>query len=62
MDEEEARKKRLANYQIGQDLSELSVEDISNLEQDLKNELERLVTERNSKSKHMLEAEKLFKM
>jgi len=59
-DENEARKKH-ASYKIGQVLDELSVEEIVEVVDLLKQEIERLEIAKQSKSAHLSAAEALFK-
>lgn len=61
MDENEARAKRIAQYTIGQDLADFSVNEISETIKALKEEVERLETTKAQKSSHMSAAEALFK-
>jgi len=62
MDEEEDKAKRVAAYVIGQDLSELSIEEISELTEALKAELKRLETTKLEKNEHLIAAAKMFKI
>lgn len=59
-DENDIRKKH-ASYEIGQILDELSVEEITEVVELLKQEIERLETAKASKSAHLSAAEALFK-
>ena len=59
--EEEELKKKQAGYKLGQDLSELSVDEIDEMTIILKNEVERLKQARQSKSSHLSAAEALFR-
>lgn len=60
MDEEEKPAKK-ENYQIGQDLSEMSVEELRDTVNLLNTEIERLEEAAASKSAHLSAAEALFK-
>lgn len=60
MDEEEKAKKR-SSYQLGQDLSDLSVSEITDMIIVLKEEIERLDTAGKAKSDHLSAADALFK-
>jgi len=60
MDDEEKAKKR-AGYQLGQDLSEMSVDELSDMIILLVEEAERLTIAKNDKSQHLSAAEALFK-
>ncbi|MGI9352114.1 MAG: DUF1192 domain-containing protein [Rhizobiaceae bacterium] len=60
MEEDESPKKQ-PTYSIGQDLSLLAVEEIDETIDLLKQEIERLQTERGTKAKHLSAAEALFK-
>ncbi|MDJ0613591.1 MAG: DUF1192 domain-containing protein [Rhizobiaceae bacterium] len=59
MDEEEAKKP--LQFLIGQDLSDLSVEEINETIHELKQEITRLEEAANQKSSHLSAAEALFK-
>ena len=61
MDEEEIKAKRIAQYTIGQDLSELSVDEIGEMVAALESEIERLKTTKSVKSDHLSAAAALFK-
>lgn len=61
MDEDEIRAKRIAKYTIGQDLSELSVDEISETVEALEIEINRLKTTKSEKSNHLSAAVALFK-
>jgi len=58
--EDEAKKKH-ASYMMGQVLDDLSVEEISEIIDLLKQEIERLESAKSSKSAHLSAAEALFK-
>lgn len=60
MDEEELRKKQ-ESYVLGQDLSLLSVEEIGEMVDILKDEISRLEEAGKSKTDHLSAAEALFK-
>ncbi len=59
MDDEPQKKKR--SFQIGQDLSELSVDEIKETITELEEEIVRLQDAAGSKSAHLSAAEALFK-
>lgn len=59
MDNEEAKKP--LQYKIGQDLSELSVEELNETIHELKQEIIRLEETASQKSSHLSAAEALFK-
>lgn len=59
-DENDIRKKH-ASYTLGQALDELSVEEITEIAELLKQEIERLEDAKKSKSAHLSAAEALFK-
>ena len=61
MNEDEDRAKRIAKFTIGQDLSELSVDEISETITALKTEIERLKLTKSEKSDHLSAADALFK-
>jgi uncharacterized small protein (DUF1192 family) len=61
MDEDENKAKRIAQYVIGQDLSELSVDEISETIEALEIEIDRLKTAQSEKSDHLSAAAALFK-
>lgn len=58
MDDEDKKPDR--NFQIGQDISSLSVEELSETVELLRNEIDRLETAKKAKSKHLADAESLF--
>ncbi|MEM7069694.1 MAG: DUF1192 domain-containing protein [Pseudomonadota bacterium] len=60
MEEEETRKKKAA-FTIGQDLSQLSVDELGEMIEFLKEEIARIEETRKSKSDHLSAAEALFK-
>ena len=60
MEDEEIRKKQEA-YTLGQDLSLMSVEEIGEMIEILKQEIARLESAGKSKSDHLSAAEALFK-
>ncbi|MEM9277984.1 MAG: DUF1192 domain-containing protein [Pseudomonadota bacterium] len=60
MEEDEQRKKQAA-YSIGQDLSQLSVDELQDMAEILKQEIARLEEAKNAKSAHISAAEALFK-
>ncbi len=61
MNEEEDKAKRIAKYTIGQDLSELSIDEISETIEALETEINRLKTAKSEKSEHLSAAAALFK-
>lgn len=61
MDEEERLEKALQNYQIGQDLSEFSVEELELKSQAMEQEIKRLKDAIVEKSNHLDAAASLFK-
>lgn len=61
MNEDEDRAKRIASYTIGQELAELSVDEISETIQALQDEIIRLQTVKSEKTDHLSEAEALFR-
>lgn len=60
VDEEELRKKH-SGFEIGQELADLSVEELDELVELLAEEISRLKKTREEKSSHMSAAEALFK-
>lgn len=60
MDTEEDISKKHAGYQIGQELADLSVEELDELVGLLTGEIERLREARSAKSAHLSAAEALF--
>lgn len=58
-DEEKAKKRE--SYRLGQDLSELSIDEITEMAALLQEEIERLSAAKASKSEHMTAANALFK-
>lgn len=60
MDDEEKAKKQ-NSYRLGQDLAELSIDEISDMMKILQDEIERLDAARASKSDHLSAANALFK-
>ncbi len=58
--EEEAAKKIKSTFEIGQDLSSLSVEEIAEIVSLLQDEITRLNEMRSAKSAHLSAAEALF--
>ncbi len=61
MDDEEIKAKKIAQYNIGQDLSEFSIDEVSNTIEALETEIERLKTTKTEKSNHLNAAASLFK-
>ncbi len=60
MDTEEEQKKRISAYEIGMDLSEMSVDEIDEMITALKSEIERLESTMKEKAAHLSAAEALF--
>ena len=60
MDDEEKAKKR-ADYELGQDLSDMSVDELSDMIVLMKEEITRLEAAKAQKSDHLSAAEALFK-
>lgn len=61
MDEDENKAKRIAQYAIGQDLSDLSIEEVSETIEALQAEIKRLQKIKIEKNEHIVAAAKLFK-
>ena len=61
MNEDEDKAKRIAQYTISQDLSELSIDEISETIEALEIEIKRLKAAKSNKSEHLSAAEALFK-
>jgi len=61
MDEDEIKAKRIAQYAIGQDLSDLSIEEVSETIEALQAEIKRLQKIKIEKNEHIVTAAKLFK-
>ncbi len=62
MDEDEIKAKRIAAYSIGQDLSELSVDEIKETIIALEEEIMRLNATKIEKNEHITAAAKFFKI
>ena len=62
MDEDEIKAKRLAKYAIGQDLSELSIEEVTETIAALEAEIKRLKAIKIEKNEHITAAAKFFKI
>jgi len=62
MDEDEIRAKRIAAYTIGQDLSDFSVEEVSETMSALEEEIKRLQQIKIEKNEHITAAAKFFKI
>lgn len=61
MDEDKELAKRISQYSIGQDLSEFSVNELSETINALENEIKRLQATKTEKSNHLSAAEAFFK-
>ena len=62
MDEDEVRAKRIAEYTIGQDLSDLSIEEVGETISALEEEIKRLKQIKIEKNEHITAAAKFFKI
>ena len=60
-DEDENKAKRIAKYTIGQELSELSVDELSETLEALQDEIKRLELAKTNKTTHLSTAAALFK-
>ena len=61
MEDEEDRAKKYAGYKIGQELADLSVDELGEIIELLKEEIDRLELAKNDKAEHLSAAEALFK-
>lgn len=61
MIEDEEKAKRMAKFVVGQDLSQFSVDEISDMIEALQAEIKRLETAKRDKSNHLSAASALFK-
>ena len=61
MDEEELKKKKLAAFELGQPLDEISVDELSDTITLLHEEIARLEQAKKEKTNHLSAAEALFK-
>ncbi len=62
MDEDEKKAKRIAQYAIGQDLSDLSIEEVGETIEALEAEIKRLKQIKIEKNEHIAAAAKFFKI
>jgi uncharacterized small protein (DUF1192 family) len=62
MDEDEKRAKRIAQYAIGQDLSDLSIEEVGETIEALETEIKRLKQIKIEKNESITAAAKFFKI
>ncbi len=62
MDEDEKRAKRIAQYAIGQDLSNLSIEEVGETIEALETEIKRLKQIKIEKNESITAAAKFFKI
>ena len=61
MEDEDDRAKKHAGYQLGQELADLSVDELSEIIDLLEMDIERLETAKREKAGHISAAEALFK-
>lgn len=62
MDEDEKKAKRIAQYAIGQDLSDLSIEEVGDTIEALETEIKRLKQIKIEKNESIAAAAKFFKI
>lgn len=62
MDEDELKAKRIAQYVIGQDLSDMSIEEVEETIKALETEIVRLNQVKIEKNEHITAAAKFFKI
>ena len=62
MDEDEIKAKRIEQYTIGQELSDLSIEEVSETIEALESEIKRLKQIKIEKNEHIAAAAKFFKI